>query len=109
MEPQEDPTRKSPSTDWTRKEEAAPNLFSEASSALFDDTYFHLNVAFIVGKEMKTESKWMQRTVNYLSVTVLFICMGLLTFQKVVLFAFHVDIEMLDKEIQFFKRKLKLK
>lgn len=52
----------------------------------------------------------MQRTVNYLSVTVLlFVCMGLLTFQKVVLFAFHVDIEMLDKEIHFLKRKLKLK
>lgn len=59
---------------------------------------------------MKTESKWMQRTVNYLSITVLlFVCMGLLTFLKVVLFAFHADIEMLDNEIKFLKRKLKLK
>ena len=59
---------------------------------------------------MKTESKWMQKTVNHLSTTVLlFICTGLLTFQKVFLFVFHVDIEMLDKEIKFLKRKIKLK
>ena len=52
----------------------------------------------------------MQKTVNHLSTTVLlFICTGLLTFQKVFLFVFHVDIEMLDKEIKFLKRKIKLK
>ena len=58
---------------------------------------------------METESKLTRREQTTCLLTVLlFICMGLFTFQKLFLFAFHVVVGILDKG-KFFKMKNKMK
>ena len=103
-EPQEDPT-----TLWT--EPVKKRLLPTFSLKCHRSFWWHISsfeCCFYCGERNGDRIKTDAKRANHLSLTVLlFICMGLFTFQKLFLFAFHVVVGILDKG-KFFKMKNKI-